>query len=249
MMFYIRVFLILFWLIICCIIGLGKAIFRWGDPSLGHYFGGLFSRGAQKIIGLSIEVQRQEYLEASQPCIYIGNHQSNFDLVIYGHIYPGKTVVIGKKELIWLPLFGILFLASGNIIIDRKKTAKAKDIFNQIVEEIKTRKVSVWVFPEGTRNKSGEGLLPFKKGAFHMAIAAQVPVVSFVSSSTLPIADWKRRKLPGGKMQIKILPPVSTIGLTEADVNNLANNVREKMLTALSEIHSESKGLSKKYPV
>ncbi len=235
-MFYIKMASLGIWLIICCIIGLIKSVFRWGDTELGKEFGQLYSWGALKISNVTLQVEGLENLEANQPCVYTLNHQSNFDLVIYGGIYPSNTVVIGKKELLWIPLFGLFYKAAGNIMINRSKTDKAKNVLSQVVDEIKNRKVSVWIFPEGTRNKSGEGLLPFKKGSFHMAVAAQVPVVPLVCSSVNRVADWKRKKLAGGSLKVKILPPIPTNGLTENDVDNLTEEVREKMLAALNEI-------------
>src|SRR6478672_13269993 len=116
-MFYIRTLLLGLWLILCCITGMGKAVFRWRDPSLGKDFGRMFARGAQRITGVSVEIQGQEYMESDQPCIYTANHQSNFDMGTFGSVYPGRTVIIGKKELILIPLFGLFYLASGNIMI------------------------------------------------------------------------------------------------------------------------------------
>ena len=71
---------------------------------------------------------------------------------------------------------GELYWLTGNILIDRANRSKAMDTISQVAEQIKKNKVSVWMFPEGTRSR-GRGLLPFKTGAFHAAIAAQVPIV------------------------------------------------------------------------
>jgi 1-acyl-sn-glycerol-3-phosphate acyltransferase len=237
-MFYIRTILMGIWVIIICIIFFFKSLLRWGDTNLDRDFARMFAQGTLKVTDINIEVTGQENMIAEQPCIYTGNHQSNFDVAVYGSVCPGNTVAIGKKELVWIPLFGIFCLAAGNIMIDRKKTDKAISALTQIVEEIKTRKVSVWIFPEGTRNKSGEGLLPFKKGAFHMAIAAQIPIVPLVASPISRVADWKKRIIKGGTIQVKVLPPIPTIGLTEEDVGTLASQVREQMLQALSEVQS-----------
>lgn len=236
-MFYIKVILIGIWLFICCISGLFKSVLRWGDPDLGMEFGRMYSKMALKISGIEIEVEGKEYLEEKKPCIYIANHQSNFDMAVFGTVYPPKTVVIGKKELIFIPFFGLFYLASGNIIINRGKTQKAKEILSSVVEEIKKRGVSVWIFPEGTRNKTGEGLLPFKKGSFYMAVGAQVPIIPVLSSSTLTVADWKNGKIKGGKVKVKILPPVMTEGLNENDIPQLSDNIREIMLKTLTELN------------
>lgn len=232
-MYYLKLFLIGFWLVFFCIIGLIKSISRWGDTNLGTEYAKDFSKKALKIAGIDLETEGLENLN-NQPCIYTLNHQSNFDMFTVGAVYPKNTVIIGKKELIWFPFFGLFYMASGNIMIDRKNKGKSIDSLSQVVDEIKRRKVSVWVFPEGTRNKSGVGLLPFKKGSFHMAISAKVPVVPIVCSSVKKVIDAENKKMPGGKMKIKVLEPIFTDNMTSKDVDNLMNTVREKMLIAVN---------------
>lgn len=234
-MFYIKIAIMAFWVVVGCVIGLFKSINRWGDTNLGKEYARFFNKKAFKIAHIQIEYHGLENLEASQPCIYTLNHQSNFDMAVFGEIYPGDTVIIGKKELIWIPFFGLFYKSAGNIMIDRKKTSEAKSSLSQVVEEIKRRKVCVWVFPEGTRNTSEKTLLPFKKGPFHMAIAAQVPVVALISSSVPRVLNWKEKKMPGGKLVVKVLPPVFTTGMTEKDVPALTENVRNLMQEAFDD--------------
>jgi len=175
-------------------------------------------------------------LEAKQPCIYVCNHQSNFDVLTMGAVFPRGGVIIGKKELIWVPIFGFLFKAAGNVLIDRKNRTKALAGLSEVINAIEKRKVSVWVFAEGTRNKSGRGLLPFKKGAFYMAVEAQIPVVAVVGAPIRKIFDWPGRRFPGGKFKVKVLAPVSTQGLVHTDIAGLMERVRNQMWVALDEI-------------
>lgn len=240
-MFYIKILQFAFWMIVGCIIGLFKSITRWGDTELGKEYARFFSFRALKAANIQMEYHGLENLEKQQPCIYTLNHQSNFDMAIYGEIYPSNTVIIGKKEIIWIPIFGLFYKASGHIMIDRKKISKAKDALSQVVEQIKTRKVSVWVFPEGTRNTSGIQLLPFKKGPFHMAIDAQVPIVPVVSSNLNNVMSAKEKIIKGGKMVVKVLPPISTLGLTSENVSELVDNVRNIMQKTLDEVNELAK--------
>lgn len=236
-MFYLRILVVGIWIVLICTWGLIKSIIRWGDTNLGTEFARAYSKFTLKVFGIDVELEGTENLN-NQPCIYTLNHQSNFDMATFGLAYPQNTVIIGKKELIWIPFFGLFYKASGNIMIDRKKITKAKGSLDQVVEAIKNRNVSVWVFPEGTRNRSGEGLLPFKKGPFHMAIGAQVPVVPLVCSSMNKAIDWKNKKIVGKKMKIKILPPIFTNGMTDNDVSTLTEKVRNIMLETVNELNS-----------
>ena len=154
-------------------------------------------------------------------------------MATYGLLFPTKTLVIGKKELKWIPGFGLYFMASGNIMIDRKNRRKAVAGLGEAVAAARDKGLSIWIFPEGTRNISGEGLLPFKRGAFHTAIAAGIPIVPIVQSPFVSLISWKNKVLGGGSVEIRILPPISTTGMTSADVEKLSNLTRAKMLEAL----------------
>ncbi len=107
-----------------------------------------------------------------------------------GAVQPG-VVAVGKKSLLWLPFFGLIFWLSGNVLIDRSNRSRAIGTIGQVVERIKNRGTSIWMFPEGTRSK-GRGLLPFKAGAFHTAVQAEVPVVPIVCSSYFGQIDLNR---------------------------------------------------------
>jgi 1-acyl-sn-glycerol-3-phosphate acyltransferase len=232
-MVYLRILFCFLWLLLSCAIGLVLCVFRWGDRNLDRDFARIFSWGILKITGIQVHVEGAENLSRHQPCIYVANHQSGLDMATFGSIYPCKTIVIGKKELKWIPLFGLFFAASGNIMIDRKKRDHAISGLSQAVEAMKTHGVSIWIFPEGTRNQSGRGLLPFKKGAFHMAIAGGVPIVPILSAPLENLVSWESRKLNSGKVKIQVLSPISTEGMNSQDVDRLSSLVRDRMLEAL----------------
>lgn len=235
-MFYLRFLLVILWLILTSCVGFVYSLCRWGNLNIDRDFARFFSWGVLKFLGFSVEVEGIEHLEAHQPCIYVVNHQSGLDMATFGQIYPQRTIVIGKKEVKWIPFFGLFFMAAGNIAIDRNKTSKAVAGLKQAVEVVKMKKVSIWIFPEGTRNASGEGLLPFKRGPFHMACQAGVPIVPLVSSPLKKLFSWKERRLTPGVLKIKILPPIDTRGIDESKMEQLAQETREKMLKALHAI-------------
>ena len=145
---------------------------------------------------------------------------------------------------------------SGAIFIDRKNNARAIQSVAAAGETIRRRGTSVWMFPEGTRtSKPVPDLLPFKKGAFHLAIQSGVPITPVVCehywklyhAGTLESGNLKIKGTHSSKpfsfasMFIKyvdciVLPPVPTTGLTTSDASELARKVREQMLSALYEI-------------
>ncbi len=237
-MFYLKAALIIFWFWIASFIGFFMALFRWGDLDLDHDIGRLITGIGLKLAGIRIRLEGGEHLTSYQPCIYVGNHQHAIDVLTLGSVYPRRTITVGKKELIWVPFFGIAFAAAGNILIDRSNRARAMASLERAVQALKEKRASILIFPEGTRNRSSEGLLPFKKGAFHMAIMAGVPIVPIVCQSLNDLPGWKEGKLLGGELRIRVLPPISTQGLTSKDLDRLTTEVRARMEEAFRGLSS-----------
>jgi lysophosphatidate acyltransferase len=210
-------------------------VFRWRDLSLDHYYGQVLRFGVAPISGIPAQVEGIEHWHAHQPCIYVINHQSNMDSVVLSGLFPKRTILIGKKQLLWIPFFGLFYYGAGNILIDRKKRVSAIAGLDQAVAQMKARGASIFIFPEGTRNspdKGGQPLLPFKKGAFYMAIQAGVPLVPIVSSYMGDQFDWKKRIYRPGPHRVRILPPIPTSGM---DVDRLSQIARDRILETLKD--------------
>ena len=225
------------WFLLACAAAVLMAPFRWGDRRLNRDVAHLLSWGMLRCAGVRLCIDGREHLDPAVPSIVLFNHQSAFDVASIGALAHERSVVIGKKELIWIPFFNLLFLAAGNVMIDRKARTLAISGLDRAVDVLRRDGASIWIAPEGTRN-TGDGLLPFKKGAFHMAIAAQVPLVPIVCASLRPIIDWKQQIFGPGVLPVRILAPVPTAGLTEADVEAVSAQVRQSMLSALGEMHA-----------
>lgn len=235
--FFVRLVLMIIWMIVASVIALPLALIRWRNPSNNRLFGDIYGPVARLIMGIRLEVEGWEHLTKHQPCIYVANHQSGVDMTTLEHVYPPKTVLIGKRELLLIPGFGLMYVAFGNILIDRKNRADSFSGLNQALDMLRKKGISIWLFPEGTRNKSGIGLLPFKKGAFHMAVEAQVPIVPVVCSSLAPRVNFERKYARGGTMKIRVLPAVLTAGKTVKDIPGLLETTRTAMLQALEEMN------------
>jgi 1-acyl-sn-glycerol-3-phosphate acyltransferase len=169
--------------------------------------------------------------------VYVANHQTNFDIMVLGCVMPG-TVSMGKQSLAWIPLFGQVYYLSGNILIDRASSSKAADTIRQVVEKIKQRGISIWMFPEGTRSK-GRGLIPFKSGAFHTAIAAGVPLVPIVGSSYAGQIDLNR--WDNGEIIVEMMPPIDSSQWTRATVKDCSKTLRALMEEKLADLDAQVK--------
>ena len=174
----------------------------------------------------------RERLEDCRPCVIVANHQSFLDVVTYGSMFPRRTVSAGKREIGRIPLFGWFYRLSGNLVIDRSHARSAHDALEAAAKAMADEKISLWFMPEGHRNMSGT-LLPFKSGAFRLAIAAGVPILPVVAEPLTAIADPPHRRLRPGSLRVRVLDPIPTAGLTHKDVPGLMENVRSTMQAAL----------------
>lgn len=190
-----------------------------------------YSRVMQRVLGWRIEAEGTERFAECAPSVVMARHQSNLDVIVYGEIFPRGAIAIGKKQLEWIPLFGRLWTATGNVLIDRRHTAAAMEAIRQAAEAAKSAGVSVWVAPEGHRNMSRE-MLPFKKGVFHLALGARFPILPLAVSPLDTVLDARRWAVRPGTIRIRVLPPVPVADLPEGDVGALLARVRGAMETA-----------------
>lgn len=142
-----------------------------------------------------------------------------------------------------IPFFGQLYWLAGNILIDRANRAKAHGTIAQVVEQIKNRHLSVWMFPEGTRSR-GRGLLPFKTGAFHAAISAGVPIVP-VCVSSITNGRIKLNRWNNGSVIVEMLSPIDTSGYTKEQVRELAEYCHKVMKAKIDALDEELAAMEK----
>ena len=146
-----------------------------------HFAGILYSSMA-RLIGLKLVFRVPDAVKNGGPYVFVCNHQNSYDLITVCGAAQKGMVTVGKKSLKWIPIFGQVYWLSGNILIDRKDSGRAHDTLKSTVDKIKQRRLSVWFFPEGTRSY-GRPLLPFKSGAFRIAMATGEDVVTVCASN------------------------------------------------------------------
>ena len=113
---------------------------------------------------------------------------------------------MGKKELQWVPLMGQFMQLSGAVFVDRGNNAAAVRSLAAAGETIRTRHTSLWMFPEGTRTlRPNADLKPFKKGAFHMAVEAGVPIIPVVCENYWRL--YRKGVFEEGVLKVKGLYP------------------------------------------
>ncbi|MFT6029114.1 MAG: 1-acyl-sn-glycerol-3-phosphate acyltransferase [Oleiphilaceae bacterium] len=235
MIIFIRAIVLLSYFFVVALLGILVCLFRPFNPDNTRICGRMFSIGGIKILGIKMTIDGKEHLKNMQSSIVIANHQDNLDLFIHGGVIPKRTVSVGKKSLRYLPLFGQVYWLSGNIMIDRKKSKDSINTMTETTEALKNNSTSIWVFAEGTRNK-GKNLLPFKKGAFHMAKQADAPILPICASAYPQHINFN--KWHAGEVKVRILPPIQTKDLNKEDMNNLCQKVHDQMFQTIEALNS-----------
>lgn len=230
-----RLFLVSIWVIITSIVFITVAIIRGTKKTTN---GGLFAKYSFpmvfKLLGIRLVIQNREKTLPNESYVIVGNHQHNLDFFTYGYVSPLNIAAIGKKEMLFIPVLGALFYFCGQILIDRKNKASAKKTLDDCVKRLKLKELTVMIFPEGTRSH-GKGLGPFKKGAFHMAVNAQVPILIIVESDYFKYVDIGRWR--SGTILMNVLDPIPTKGLTLEDIPKLMEITRSKMQEGIEKIN------------
>lgn len=237
MLISIRIVLLFFYFLLTAILGLLIGFVRPFNPDNTRICGRLFSWGSLKILGIRVDVEGREFLQNMPPCVVVANHQANYDLFVHGKVVPRRTVSIGKRSLKYVPFFGQVYWLAGNILIDRSKSKESIGQMDEAIVALEQKNTSLWVFAEGTRNK-GNGLLPFKKGAFHMAKQAGVPIQPICASTYAQKLDFT--KWCSAHVIIRILPPV--IIHEDDSVNHLRQHVRCMMMDAIEDLDQRLSG-------
>lgn len=200
-----------------------------------HWYGRM-----HRLLGVKLEIRVPEELKQGGPYVYIANHQNSYDIFTLSRAMPEGSVSIGKKSLKWIPFFGQMYWLAGNILIDRKNKGRAHGTIEQAAEAIRERKLSILLFPEGTRSY-GRGLLPFKTGAFRTAVQAGVNIVPICVSNLhgrIRLNRWNN-----GTVIIEMLKPVDIAQYGTESIRALAAHCHELMQLKISQLdHELAKG-------
>lgn len=170
------------------------------------------------VIHLGFTVKGKENIPWDRPVIIVSKHQSGFEAVALQTFLPPSVFVI-KKQILYIPILGLVCMGSNQIWVDRKKSNIGESLRDQVSERFK-HGLSLCIFPEGTRTKPGDHDTIYKTGAAHLAQQLQVDLLpvalntgEFFSKgffkeqgvatfSVLPVIPWNARKSPKELMEL-----------------------------------------------
>jgi 1-acyl-sn-glycerol-3-phosphate acyltransferase len=182
--------------------------------------------------GVKVRVVGRDQLDPKQPYVFVSNHWSYLDASPL-FAYTGRRMgMIGKKELLKAPILGYGMGFVNVIAIDRSNRERAVASIQEATRRLRSG-ISFGVCPEGTRARPGE-ILPFKKGAFHMAAQAGVPIAPIALKNSDMLMGKGTGEAWPGTIEMVFLPPVDTSWVkTEQDLNDLVQRVQQMIMSEL----------------
>jgi len=173
------------------------------------------ARNWLRLSGMKVRVVGKQHVDANQTYVFISNHRSYLDTATL-FAYAGPRIgVLAKKELLKVPILGYGMGYVNVMAIDRSNRDRAIQTTEAATARIRSGR-SFGVFAEGTRAKPGD-FLPFKKGAFYMAAQAGVPIVPVAIKNTDYLMGKGTGEARPGTIEMVLLPPVSTAGVSSDD--------------------------------
>ncbi|HYH52302.1 MAG TPA: HAD-IB family hydrolase [Acidimicrobiia bacterium] len=188
---------------------------------------------AMGLAGVDLRVTGEEHLWSHRPAVFVFNHQSSFDVIVIARLLRRDFTAVAKAELAKDPIFAPLGALAGVAYVERGDRSQSRAALAPVVEKLRSG-VSLAIAPEGTRSATPT-LGRFKKGAFHIAVQAGVPVVAVVIRNAGEIM-WRSSMIARpGTVDVAVLPPVSTAGLAPDDVDDLAERIRNQFVETLDD--------------
>jgi 1-acyl-sn-glycerol-3-phosphate acyltransferase len=190
------------------------------------------ARNWLRLSGVKVKVSGHEHLDPKQPYVFVSNHQSYLDAAPLFAFTGRQMGAIAKKELLKAPILGYAMGFVNVIAIDRSNRERAVETIDIATQRLRSG-VSFMVCPEGTRAQPGE-MLPFKKGAFHMAVQAGVPIVPIALKNSDVLMGKGTGEAWPGTIDMVMMPPVETSWVkTDEDLDALVHQIQHTIMREL----------------
>ena len=222
-----------FWSTLCMTLMVLALPFRTLRIRIGNFCGKMIGPFITRIVGAKLINPDSQKLKNSGPAIYVTNHTSALDIFISMAICPYGGCGVGKKEVVRIPFFGWAYWLSGHLLIDRGNREKAVASMNKLSKFVNDKKLSIWIWPEGTRSMDGK-LIPFKKGFVHLALATRLPIIPVVLHGSHKRWPAKTMQFYPGEVKVEVLEPIPTDSWSKDTIDDHISEVRKVMASALS---------------
>jgi putative phosphoserine phosphatase/1-acylglycerol-3-phosphate O-acyltransferase len=212
-------------------IGAGVGLLNRSRRVAGNLATELGSDLALALAGVELDVVGEEHLWSARPAVFIFNHQSSLDALVVGSLLRRDFTAVAKREAARDPRFAPLGALLDVVYIDRANSTRARQALAPVVERLRSG-TSIAIAPEGTRTPTPR-VRPFKKGAFHIAMQAGVPVVPIILRNAGQLM-WRGEMIAHpGTLQVAVLEPITTDSWRLEDLDTHVMEVRERFQLTL----------------
>lgn len=212
--------------------GAAIGLLRRSRKTMVNVTGAVGSDLGLAVAGIDVDiVSGTEHLWSARPCVFVFNHQSKLDTIVVAKLLRTDFTGVAKKEAANVPGFGQFFRLAGVAFVDRSNPGKAREALAPAIEKLRNG-TSLVLAPEGTRSATPR-LGPFKKGAFHIAMQAQVPMVPIVLRNVGELMWRGSQTLRSGTIEVCVLPPVDTSDWQRETISDHVAEVRKLFLDTL----------------
>ena len=194
----------------------------------------LWGEVGSALTGMTLKVTGEHHLWSHRPAVFVFNHQSASDALIVARLLRRDFTGIAKKELAMHPLAGPVFRIADTVFVDRSNSERAIQSL-QAVERTLEQGLSIAIAPEGTRSL-GDRLGAFKKGPFHIAASAGVPVVPIIIHNSTDVLPKSGTFLRPATVYVDVLAPVDTGDWSAQTIDRHVADVRQLFLDALGQV-------------
>jgi 1-acyl-sn-glycerol-3-phosphate acyltransferase len=228
--------LALVWLPLLAVIFVATAPFDPGRYTVGRWFRRAAVAAVKLIPFWSFRTDGVVIPDPRRPYVAVSNHESYADIFLISHL-PWEMKWLSKEAIFRIPVMGWMMRMAGDIEVRRTDARSRRRALAEVRDRL-DKGVSVMIMPEGTRSPN-EDLLPFQDGAFRVAIDAGVPILPMALAGTRDAMARDSMRFNRARAVVRVLEPVETYGLTEADVPALRDRVREMITRARAELQRE----------
>lgn len=195
-----------------------------------------------KVAGVHITVKGKENIPVDRAVLYVGNHRSYFDILVGYVTVPGLTGFVAKKEMYRYPLLRDWMKLVHCLFLDRENLKEGLKTILEGIEKVKNG-VSIWIFPEGTRNRNENILemLPFKEGSLKIAEKARCPVVPVAITGTAEIFEKHMPRICSSQVTIEFGEPFYIRELPE-EYKKQAGAYTEQQILSMLRKEKEARG-------
>jgi 1-acyl-sn-glycerol-3-phosphate acyltransferase len=206
-------------------------------PFMAHKVSRFWAKLLYTLYFVRTDIKGMELIKPGQPYVFVCNHRSQLDIPLFAIACRNTFRFLSKIEVTKIPLIGYV-VKRLYITVDRSSKEDRALSFIKMQDSLLKEKISIVIFPEGTRNRTSEPLIDFKDGAFRLAIDAKVPIAVLTILNSRELSPANRfMQLKPGRLKALWTKPITTVNMTAQDVPRLKEQVRQRILEGLNANH------------